>query len=74
MSKVSLSKYNVPIKERRRVTRAPRPERVAASTKIEQVFEGQIVVINRADSTTVEETARQVIQKHHEAIERLARR
>lgn len=74
MSKVSLSKYNVPIKERTKVTSAPSPERVAASTRIEHVFDGRNVVVNKADSTTVQETARKVIQKHHEVIERLAKR
>lgn len=74
MRKVSLSKYNVPIKERTKVTSAPNPERVAPSTKVEHSLDGRIVVIRNADSSAVQEAARKVIEKHHEVIKRLAKR
>ncbi|WP_150124111.1 hypothetical protein [Cupriavidus nantongensis] len=78
MSKVNLSKYNIPIRERASVARSPVTgswqTRPAESSLERHVVGGKVTTVKRAASGKVLDVATGVIEKHHDVIRRLAKR
>lgn len=74
MSNADLSKYNVHIKLRSKVSAAATSERVATGTVLVHGRDGKTLEIASVPSSKVKEAAARVIDKHHDVIRRLAKR
>jgi len=72
-NKFDLSKYNIPVRPRTKVTRDAVNGRFASEV-VTHTSDGRIVSVRSASSSTVKEVATKVIREHQEVIRRLAKR
>ena len=73
MSESNLSKYNIAVRTRSKVTKDSVSDR-SASEVVVHGKDGRIMSVRSASSTTVKEVASKVIRDHHDVIRRLAKR
>lgn len=73
MSEKNLSKYNIAVRPRAKVTKDSVSGRFASEVVVHGK-DGRALSVRTASSTTVKEVASKVIKEHHEVIRRLAKR
>lgn len=73
MSKTDLSKYNIAVRPRSKVSRDAVSGRFTSEV-IVHGKDGRVMSVRSASSTTVKEVASKVIKEHHDVIKRLAKR